>query len=445
MDGPVPSTNDSAEVTSRAPVDPHSNATQQLTADEIRQIVDQHRQWLLSNEKEGQRAVFIGKDLSPHREILQDADLTDAWLARANFTGMILTGTKFIRCKMEQADLTRADAFMADFTGANLANATLAGTNCARATFRDATLLEVNLEGAVLDAADFTHANLRRSIFRRASLTDAVLSRADLSGRPLTGDAQMSQRIGRAIAIELGWSAPPFVLDSCECIGTRFAPYIHDHWSILRRNYTGSRYAILVAFTVLAFLPLVAQALLWSTVGKLEKPFHDVMHADRTEKFSQFSQSHLRALLVRLRREVDDRNELPESLQRDIDQYLASSAATDEFQSENVAGGHNEAARAGTRFTSRSVAAILMGYGQGAWSLLFAVLVLIYHVVRATLTFFVAALRDEEERTGVSPAVARYSKWWTAHLVTVYLTPLAYGLLLWRVVSVLSTTVYVPL
>lgn len=430
----------SDDVGSEKASDKQAGSTTSLTAARMREMVELHRRWLLSDGREGYKAVFIGKDLSAHRELLQDADLTRAEFAQANLSNMSLTGTKFLGCQMQQANLTGVDALMADFGGANLANAALVGAKCQRANFRGTNLLHADLQRAVLDAADLSRANLRMANMRRTSLKDAILSHADLSVPPVPADNRVITRVLRSIAVEIGWCQPPFVLDACECIGARFAPYTQDHWSLLRRKYTGSRYAILVAFTMLAFLPLIAQAMLWSTIAKVEAPLRHLVEQERA------SLVKLKALLVRVRQQAERAEALPESLRRQLDEAIAPLTTADELQKRQIDASLESGETHRSRFTRRTVAGTLLGYGQGTWQVSFTVLLLFYHVLRALLTFFVAALRDEEERTGVSPALARYSKWWILHVfTTVFLMPLAYGSLAWRLLSILFfTQVYVP-
>jgi len=126
-----------------------------MEASELKEILGQHKLWIETNGKQGERAK------------LQGADLRGANLEFANLTGAILTGANLTGATLEGATLTHADLWDANLVGA--------------------TLMGANLRGANLTGADLTGANLRVATLTGAILTGAYLQGANLRGANLSG------------------------------------------------------------------------------------------------------------------------------------------------------------------------------------------------------------------------------------------------------------------
>ena len=129
-----------------------------ITEKKLREILEQHKLWLDSNEKEGKCA-----DLS-------DADLTGADLTDANLTGVNLYGAD-LRC----ADLSGADLSGAILTGADLTSVDLFAANLTGANLTNTDLTNANLTGANLRGANLTCANLTSVNLTFADLTNTIL------------------------------------------------------------------------------------------------------------------------------------------------------------------------------------------------------------------------------------------------------------------------------
>ena len=110
-----------------------------ISDDELNEILANHKLWIESNSKYGNRANLRGA-------ILKDANLNDANLYRADLSG---------------ADLHRADLRGANLCGANLRGANLNGANLCGAILCRANLRVANLNGANLYRADLHRADLR--------------------------------------------------------------------------------------------------------------------------------------------------------------------------------------------------------------------------------------------------------------------------------------------
>ena len=93
---------------------------------ELDTVLEEHRLWLSTEGRSGQRAGLSGADLS-------GANLRGANLSRASLYG---------------ADLSGADLSGADLSGADLHYANLRGANLSGANLYDAELSGANLRGA---------------------------------------------------------------------------------------------------------------------------------------------------------------------------------------------------------------------------------------------------------------------------------------------------------
>jgi hypothetical protein len=140
-----------------------------ITEKKLKEILEQHKLWLDSDEKEGKCA---------------------------NLTFANLTGANLRYADLRYADLTRVDLYGADLTNASLTDAVLSGANLSGAnlTFADLTrahltfadLTSANLTGADLTDVDLSYAHLTSANLSGAHLTSANLSGAHLSGAHLT-------------------------------------------------------------------------------------------------------------------------------------------------------------------------------------------------------------------------------------------------------------------
>jgi Pentapeptide repeats (8 copies) len=111
-----------------------------LSADEIKQMLAEHRLYLETEYHQGHRANFTSADLSGRdysglnlrgikmdRAVLRGADFTGAHLQRANLIGVISQEARF-----DSADLSGARLSGANLVSASLQNARLAPSPGAR-------------------------------------------------------------------------------------------------------------------------------------------------------------------------------------------------------------------------------------------------------------------------------------------------------------------------
>ena len=136
-----------------------------MEASKLKEILDQHKLWLETNEVQGERAN------------LKDADLYGADLWHANLEGADLRGANLSYANLTRANLTRAKLSGAKLNCANLEAANLTGANLSLANLWGANLWGANLENAYLGGSNLAGANLAR-----ANLCGAYLAGANLTG-----------------------------------------------------------------------------------------------------------------------------------------------------------------------------------------------------------------------------------------------------------------------
>lgn len=162
---------------------------------------------------------------------LEEADLRESGLSRANWTACILRDAR-----LEAADFTEAVLRLCDldharadnavfararvenstargalFDGANLTGAVLTDTDFSRASFRGAILENISASGTDFRGADFRGARLRNAVLIDADLRGADLTNADLEGVDLSG-ADLRGVVGDNPALrqdDSAWGALP--------------------------------------------------------------------------------------------------------------------------------------------------------------------------------------------------------------------------------------------
>jgi uncharacterized protein YjbI with pentapeptide repeats len=92
---------------------------------EFAQMLDQHRLWVESGEKEGARGQFSGANLEAVD--LTGANLQGAELQKVNFRGADLSMANLRNANLVEADLREANLLGTEFSGANLMGANLYG------------------------------------------------------------------------------------------------------------------------------------------------------------------------------------------------------------------------------------------------------------------------------------------------------------------------------
>ncbi len=133
----------------------HPIRTGSLKKDVLKKILSDHRRWLDSHGRRGEKAVLSNA-------ALVRADLYDANLRQANLTNAVLDWASLDYAKLQRASLQGADLRWADLEGANMSGCDLRFANLEGANLKDAKLIGANLYGTNLKNTDFKGAILAR-------------------------------------------------------------------------------------------------------------------------------------------------------------------------------------------------------------------------------------------------------------------------------------------
>lgn len=276
-------------------------------------------------------------------------------------------GAQLAGAELAGQDLSGADLSRAELTGADLAKSTLRGCRLDHADLSGASLWEADLSGADLTRADLTRADLSlasgtRVVCRGANMTSARLWEADLPRIDLSDARLEGASLERARLEEANLrGATSYRLDDTLTRGARFSPNARDPWSVLRRNYSGPRLLFHLLLLVAFFLPYVGRTAA-------------LLAVNRGQESVASMKSELEAL-------EPDHPTVAQVVSR-IEVSACMAPACQE----------------------RPVWALLIGLDKGWTFWLPASLIALYNLLRLFLTWKVGPMREEEERSGYSPA-----------------------------------------
>ena len=345
----------------------------------LKKILESHRRWVESGFKEGEcadlsKAILHGEDLKGDK--LQFAHLEGADLSEANLDGATLLGAKLKGAYLFRAHLENANLREAHLENAYLSEAQLENAYLFRAHLENANLSEVHLENANLCGAHLENANLSEAHLERADLSEAHLENANLCGAHLKKPG-LWKGLWKAKAVLLDANLSDADLrdvegarfDSTIVRNARFSPRARDPWSVLRRNYSGPKFLFHLIFLIAFLVSYAAKTMFW--VG--------VNHAQETVVATTTQMS---GIAEQLKREGHPSSVL---LGEMVEHHTNILPCLKE------------------KCAKLAVWEALIRRNEGAayWSLALALLA--YNVCRGFLTWFVAPLRDEEERSGHTP------------------------------------------
>lgn len=165
-------------------------------------------------------------------------------------------------------------------------------------------------------------------------------------------------------------------LNSTYIRNARFSPAASDPWSVLRRKYTGVMFALNLLLTTVFLIPHFADALMWRAVAQTQQIAVDVKHTVEEITEEAVRNGNNAASVVRQAR-----------LKLQLRECITA-----------------------THCIEWPLWKILLGIHRGRSYWMLAVVLLLYNASRAILTVNVGLLRDQEERSGYSPAWRNY--WW---------------------------------
>lgn len=164
-----------------------------MTQEQLDEILEKHKLWLETNEKQGERARFLnvkfkGAQLGATKLMravftncdFHEANFRNADLREANVLSTDLHKASFIGADLHAAKFHNVDLHEANFHSADLHKARFIGGNLYIAYFQNADLREADFFSANLHAANFFDANMHKASFTGGDLHKAVFLGADL-------------------------------------------------------------------------------------------------------------------------------------------------------------------------------------------------------------------------------------------------------------------------
>ncbi len=177
-------------------------------------------------------------------------------LEQANLTTAHLEHVDLFKAHLEHTHLHSANLQRANLSGAHLEHAALIWAHLEHANLCGAHLEHGALFGAHLEHADLSGAHLGHAVLLEAHLEHADLRWAHLEHADL-GEAHLEHADLRETYLDHGniRGATGVLLDGNHADRLRIEGNAPDPWSVLRRTYTGPRYALHLALTLAFLLP----------------------------------------------------------------------------------------------------------------------------------------------------------------------------------------------
>ncbi len=286
---------------------------------------------------------------------LEGSDLRNAFLAGANLGGAHLDEANLSCAHLERTSLSHAHFAKSMLVGSRLNWAFLVATH-----FEGADLSGAYLNHAYLFNAHLDHANLKHAHFDRANLEGASLVGANLNRAQIAKVGNLERAVLDSANLRV-FDYVPF--DSNQIHRAYIPGDARDPWSILRRNYTGPWFFVHLILLIAFFTPYAAKAVYLSTVADV----HEALE-NQAEVWSQ-----------------------------DIEEYKWIHTRYEDYRQ-----------RFEATHQKTPAAWVLIGITSSWWSFLMAMVIMAYNAVRAYLTLVVSSLRDQEERSQVTPSRGDY-------------------------------------
>ncbi len=234
----------------------------------------------------------------------------------------------------------------------DLSGADLRGAKLLLANLRNADLQLANLSGAQLFMADLRGADLSQGDLSNAELSMANLSEANLMMAVMRG---AKLRLTKFRNADLRFTKGT-IFDGNDIRGAHFDARAKDPWSILRRTYTGPKLIFNVLLLVAFLIPYISKVIFWVSVNRTQ----NITAAILSEKGAAIEPDAIAAANYAL------------CLDKECESF--------------------------------PVWQLTLGFDNGVEFAILAAALIIYNILRAALTWRLAPMRDEEERSGDIPA-----------------------------------------
>lgn len=330
------------------------------------------------------------------------ADLNDANLAGANMTGADLLGVKLTRANLVEARLDRANLGYANLTAAKLLGAHLAGAILDWTVLTEALLWGADLHGTNLSDAHFQDADLRGA--RNLRLDKCLVQGAQFSPVSSRWWSLLTGSI-------LPWFHRRFENWKCPWLARQvaFRHVPNDPWSVLRQLYSGPRTLFLFFFVIVFALPYVGRLALYGSESQVGTWMTAAWQ--RQKERMHDAKSRVGRLIEREEREAME----------DLERWLKAHP------------GPRPVWQVLLRWDERKIGPTVL-----------AVVLILYNLGIYWLITGVGPLRDEEERSGWSPAWKDYGYLRWVHRTVTVLFYVSFASLLVNLGELLGKPVWVP-
>src|SRR6185437_15753219 len=139
-------------------------------------------EWIMAEHGwSGQEVEYTVKyELIPQGKTVERANLSGAWLAEIDLSGMLLRRANLRGANLVRANLSEIDLVDADLSGAHLGYSDLSGANLIWADLTGAHLREANLSNArlvfaMLHGARFARCDLRGAVLQHARMDSGTM------------------------------------------------------------------------------------------------------------------------------------------------------------------------------------------------------------------------------------------------------------------------------
>jgi hypothetical protein len=313
-----------------------------------------------------------------------------ASLRKINFRGAVLRDAR-----LEGADLY----------GATLDDAYLGGVHFEGATLQDATLERATLTGAHLQDASLAWANLKGANLQGANLDGAGLRHADLREADLRG-------IQKA------------VFDESKIVHAVTGLAAKDPWSVLRRKYTGVMLFFHLLFLVAFILPYAGRAFLWKAVNRGQSLYTSAS-SEALSDMRRLEWEKVKSKLAwreKARLELEQLKLETKVIER-LEQIVADGVEAElgGLQGNAVREVSRKLEKVGPCLREDCVETpawrVLFQLDRGPVAAFLVITLAAYNLLRALVTWQVGLMRDEEERSGITPpwrAIRLHGRirWW---------------------------------
>jgi len=307
-------------------------------------------------------------------ELLKPFQDQDGAIEGINFDRTHLQGAVFRKTKLHNARFNEAFLRHADFSGAEIYHGQFEGVKAEAATFVGAQLetcdfnspfvegkriyasfVCANFTGANVLAANFTWAVLKSAVFSHANLSDSVMTNAAVEQTDFS-DANLRGTKGLR-------------LDDTYVARARFSADAKDPWSVLRREYTGPKFAFHLLLLIMFLLPKVFTIVRWQIVSGMQQ--NAILAAQQVSKSMS---------------DMSSKGGLPPDVSAGIVTRIAEFKPCFARECERV-----------------PIWTLLLETRRPPAYLILGLALLVYNAARGLLTWRMGPLREEEERSGYTP------------------------------------------